>query len=117
MIPTVQADALLGRLAEALGRPVEIFFTGCGDASGDASPECDALPTLELLRLWAALREPVSRQRVLAAARQEARTLRAEPGAPGQRALFRRGAAPDLRAAPAATECVQRESVGLAAGR
>ncbi|RUP18105.1 hypothetical protein [Methylobacterium sp.] len=73
MIPTVQADALLGRLAEALGRPVEIFFTGCGDAS----PECDALPTLELLRLWAALREPVSRQRVLAAARQEARTLRA----------------------------------------
>ncbi|MBY0253374.1 MAG: hypothetical protein K2X54_18650, partial [Methylobacterium organophilum] len=72
MIPTVQADALLGRLAEALGRPVEIFFTGCGDASGDASPECDALPTLELLRLWAALREPVSRQRVLAAARQEA---------------------------------------------
>ncbi|MDE3746832.1 hypothetical protein [Methylobacterium radiotolerans] len=81
MIPTVQADALLGRLAEALGRPVEIFFTGCGDTSGDtsgdASPECDALPTLELLRLWAALREPVSRQRVLAAARQEARTLRA----------------------------------------
>ncbi|WCS26931.1 hypothetical protein LOK46_08990 [Methylobacterium sp. NMS14P] len=85
MIPTAQADALLGRLAEALGRPVEIFFAGCGpaagsasgDGSGDASPECDALPTLELLRLWEALREPVSRQRVLAAARQEARTLRA----------------------------------------
>ncbi|MEE7451065.1 hypothetical protein MRF4_26560 [Methylobacterium radiotolerans] len=81
MIPTVQADALLGRLAEALGCPVEIFFPqsthAAGCTSGDAFPDCDALPTLELLRLWETLREPVSRQRVLAAARQEARTLRA----------------------------------------
>ncbi|KQS84894.1 hypothetical protein ASG32_19425 [Methylobacterium sp. Leaf361] len=81
MIPTVQADALLGRLAEALGSPIEIFFAAgapaTGRTSGDASPDCDALPTLELLRLWESLREPVRRERVLAAARQEARTLRA----------------------------------------
>ena len=38
MIPTAQADALLGRLAEALGRPVEIFFAGCGPAAGSAEP-------------------------------------------------------------------------------
>jgi len=42
------------------------------------------LPALELLRLWDALREPRSRQRVLAAARQEARNphaIRAEEAA------------------------------------
>ncbi|MEE7503380.1 hypothetical protein ACLBXO_05045 [Methylobacterium sp. C33D] len=73
MIPTVQADALLGRLAEALGSPVEIFFAEFGPAGRGASPDRDALPTLELFRLWETLREPVSWQRVLAAARQEAR--------------------------------------------
>lgn len=85
MIPTVQADALLGRLAQALGRPVDIFVQESGPESGDASGlDCDVLPALELLRLWDALREPRSRQRVLAAARQEARNphaIRAEEAA------------------------------------
>ena len=82
MIPPGQADVLLRRLAEALESPVEIFFQESGSEAGGASgSDCDPMPTLELLRLWHALREPRSRQRVLAAARQEARNLRAT-GAP-----------------------------------
>ncbi|WP_457107854.1 hypothetical protein [Methylobacterium sp. P5_C11] len=73
MRPTARADALLGRLAEALGHPVEIFFAEVGP---EAAPDREPIATLELLRLWSALREPRSRQRVLAVARQEARALR-----------------------------------------
>lgn len=54
--------ALLCRVAEALGLPVEAFYT---DAPGEAGE------LLTLMRLWAAIEDRQARQRILMAARQE----------------------------------------------
>lgn len=59
-----RADALLDRLADALGCPVETFFQGPGQ-------DRDAVLTLELFRLWCAIAEPQRRHHILTVARQE----------------------------------------------
>ena len=53
---------LLGRVAEALGLPVEAFYS---DAPGEAGE------LLTLMRLWAAIEDKQARQRILTIARQE----------------------------------------------
>lgn len=69
MAPIARADVLLGRLADALGCPIATFFP-------EAESDPAAFPALELVRLWDAIEEPQSRQRILAVARQEAQRQR-----------------------------------------
>lgn len=67
------AAVRLAEIAGLLGRPVETFFQP--DASGDGSM------THELLRLWCAIRDPQTRQRVLRMIQDEADLCGAVPEA------------------------------------
>jgi hypothetical protein len=53
---------LLGRVSEALGLPVEAFYS---DAPGEAGE------LLTLMRLWSSIKDRHARQRILINARQE----------------------------------------------
>ena len=60
--PGGPSHALLHRVAEAIGLPIEAFYS---DAPGEAGE------LLTLMRLWAAIEDRQARQRILMAARQE----------------------------------------------
>jgi hypothetical protein len=59
---THHAYTLLVRVAEALGLPVEAFYS---DAPGEAGE------LLTLMRMWAAIEDKQVRQRILTVVRQE----------------------------------------------
>ena len=62
--PITRADTALRQIADALGSPVETFFT-------PSQPEGEVVGSEELLRLWAELPDVQARRRVLSQLRFE----------------------------------------------